>query len=68
MGDKMQRKDFRFDKLLAGDYEPQLNRKKKKNESEGQMSLFSEREDKPSDEGEFLTSYIADYRRIQEHG
>lgn len=68
MGDMMQRKDFRFDKLLAGDYEPSVKKKKKKKEAEGQMSLFSEQEEKPSDEGEFLKSYVADYRRIQEYG
>lgn len=68
IGDKMQRKDFRFDKLLTGDYEPQVNKKKEKRETEGQMSLFTEIVDKPSEEGEFLTSYISDYRRIQEHG
>ncbi len=69
MGDKMQRKDFRFDKLLAGDYEPGAEKKsKKKKETEGQMSLFSGQEEKPSDEGEFLKSYVADYRRIQEYG
>lgn len=69
MGDKMQRKDFRFDKLLAGDYEPGAEKKrKKKKETEGQMSLFSNQEEKPSDEGEFLKSYVADYRRIQEYG
>ena len=69
MGDKMQRKDFRFDKLLAGDYEPGAEKKKKKKkETEGQMSLFSDQEEKPSDEGEFLKSYVADYRRIQEYG
>jgi len=68
MGDKMQRKDFRFDKLLAGDYEPDISKKmgKKMVEVEGQLNMFSE-EEKPSDEGEFLTSYIADYRRIQEY-
>ena len=69
MGDKMQRKDFRFDKLLAGDYEPGAEKKgKKKKETEGQMGLFSDQEEKPSDEGEFLKSYVADYRRIQEYG
>lgn len=68
MGNKMQRKDYRFDKLLAGDYEPQANKRKKKKEPEGQMNLLSILEEKPSDEGEFLTSYIADYRRIQEYG
>lgn len=69
MGDKMQRKDFRFDKLLAGDYEPNTSRNKTRNSDkfEGQMSMFSEAE-KPSDEGEFLTSYISDYRRVQEYG
>ena len=30
MGSKMQRKDYRFDKLLAGDYEPQAGGTKKK--------------------------------------
>jgi len=68
MGSKMQRKDYRFDKLLAGDYEPKASKKKKKAEAEGQMSLLSMLEEKPSDEGEFLTSYVADYRRIQEYG
>ena len=68
MGNKMQRKDYRFDKLLAGDYEPKAKKKKKRIETEGQMSLLSILEDKPSDEGEFLTSYVADYRRIQDHG
>lgn len=68
MGNKMQRKDYRFDKLLAGEYEPKASRKKKISELEGQMSLLAMLEDKPSDEGEFLTSYVADYRRIQDYG
>ena len=68
MGNKMQRKDYRFDKLLAEDYEPKAKKKKKRIETAGQMSLLSILEDKPSDEGEFLTSYVADYRRIQDHG
>lgn len=67
MGSKIQRKDFRFDKLLAGDYEPQAKKKIKK-VPDGQMNLLSMLEDKPSDEGEFLTSYVSDYRRIQEYG
>ena len=66
MGDKMQRKDFRFDKLLAGDYEPGATNKKK--EADGQMNLFTNQDEKPSDEGEFLKAYVADYRRIQEYG
>lgn len=69
MGNKMQRKDYRFDKLLAGDYEPKTGKKKKRVEDvEGQMNLLSMLEEEPSDEGEFLTSYITDYRRIQDHG
>lgn len=71
-GTMLQRKDYRFDKLLAGGYEPKVESKrgKKKTVDVGyqQMELFSSPEDKPSDEGEFLTSYIADYRRIQDHG
>lgn len=65
MGNKMQRKDYRFDKLLAGDYEPKAG--KRKTAQEGQIDLFSVLDEKPSDEGEFLTSYVADYRRVQEH-
>lgn len=75
MGNKMQRKDYRFDKLLAGDYEPQADgtKKKKKKSVEvdeyGQLELFATPAlEKPSDEGEFLTSYVADYRRIQDYG
>lgn len=64
MGSKMQRKDFRFDKLLAGDYEPTAKRKPK-TESDLQISLF---DDSPSDEGELLMSYITDYRRVWEYG
>lgn len=70
MGNRMQRKDFRFDKLLAGDYEPTADKKKKKKNTEEeyqQMNLLSMIEEKPSDEGEFLKSYVADYRRIQEY-
>ena len=72
MGTRMQRKDYRFDKLLAGEYEPSAKTKKKKKKSveDGyqQLRLMSMLEDKPSDEGEFLTSYVADYRRIQDYG
>ena len=71
MGDKMQRKDFRFDKLLAGEYNPKAevdNEQQTASESPGQISLLDLMEDKPSDEGEFLKSYITDYRRVQEYG
>ena len=73
MGSKMQRKDYRFDKLLAGDYEPQADAKKKKrksvvNEEPRQLGLFDVPEEKLSGEGELLTSYVVDYRRIQDYG
>ena len=71
MGDKMQRKDFRFDKLLAGDYDPKAeieNERQVASKEPGQLSLLDLMEDKPSDEGEFLKSYITDYRRVQEYG
>ena len=66
----MQRKDFRFDKLLAGDYAPKPDKggMKKIVEKEQQMSLFPMLEEQPSDEGEFIKSYVADYRRIHEYG
>ena len=67
MGTKMQRKDYRFDKMLSGDYSPVVD-KKSKSGVQKQMSLFTGADDKSSDEGEFLTSYIADYRRIQDYG
>lgn len=65
MGTKIQRQDFRFDKLLAGDYQPKVHDAK---QPEGPLSLLDGLEEKPSDEGEFIASYIADYRRIQEYG
>ena len=48
-----------------------MAKKKKKKSVEveyQQMDLLSMLEEKPSDEGEFLTSYVTDYRRVQEHG
>lgn len=69
MGTKMQRKDYRFDKLLAGDYAPNAIRKEDtEDDGDGQLDLFSMTEDEPSDEGEFLTSYVTDYRRLHEYG
>lgn len=67
MGTKMQRKDYRFDKLLAGDYNASVTAKgrKKKGSANEQLSLF---DTEPDDEGELLTTYIADYRRIWENG
>ena len=68
MGTKMQRKDYRFDKLLAGEYEPTAKKKQRKSETVGQLSQTDILEEKPSDEGEFLKSYVTDYRRVQDYG
>ena len=66
-GSTMQRKDYRFDKLLAGDYAPMVEKRRQK-KTECQTCLFDQLEEKPSDEGELLTTYVADYRRIQDYG
>ena len=60
MGTKMQRKDYRFDKLLSGEYDPRPD--KDTHNDDEQTSMF---DNTPDDEGEFLTSYITDYRRVQ---
>ena len=57
--------------VLAGEYDPKAKIEKEQqaaSESPGQLSLLDLMEDKPSDEGEFLKSYITDYRRVQEYG
>ena len=67
MGTRLQRKDFRFDKLLAGDYSPAARQKKAAAPAQyEQMSLLTE--EAPSDEGELLQTYITDYRRVQDYG
>lgn len=72
MGTKMQRRDYRFDKLLAGDYSPKAKQKVMENADteydELQLSLFSEAVEKPGDEGELLAVYITDYWRVQHYG
>lgn len=68
MGTKMQRKDYRFDRLLADDYTPTSGTKTIIEDETPQQNLISVQEDKMSDEGEFVTSYVADYRRIHENG
>ena len=69
MGTKMQRKDYRFDKLLAGEYEPKIGRDNRMSTQKyEQMELSSVLKREENDEGEFLTAYIADYRRVQYYG
>ena len=63
MGTRLQRKDFRFDKLLSGDDRPRAAARE-----EAPASLLDLLDEPPSDEGEFLASYIADYRSIHLHG
>ena len=54
-GSQMQRCDYTFAELLAGDEAPKSK----------QQSLFDAA---PSDEGKFLQRYISHYRRVQENG
>lgn len=71
MGNNMQRKDYRFDRLLAGDYEPQAARAKESLDVEEytQMEMFSPSvPEEPSDEGELVNSHIANYRRLYDDG
>jgi hypothetical protein len=71
-GSMLQRSDYTFDKLLAGEEAGRdLFGKDKKTEKPGsvQQSLFDESQvDKPKDEGEFLKKYITHYRRVQDYG
>lgn len=69
MGTKLQRKDYRFDRLLAGDYAPvaKHSKKEQKPPEQKQLSLFTESVEPPSDEGELLQTYITDYRRVQDY-
>lgn len=71
-GYNLQRSDYTFDKLLAGDEEVKDlfgNEKQKKAAQPTQQSLFNgSKKQKPSDEGEFLKKYISHYRRVQDHG
>lgn len=63
-GNKMQKRDYRFDKLLAGDYEALNQIKQAETEKDFQQDLFGQDEEDVNDEGEFLKSCIADYRRF----
>lgn len=53
-GVMLQRKDFRFDKLVA--------------ESSPNLELISSQKNDSESEGEFLTSYITEYWRVQDYG
>ena len=72
MGTKMQRKDYRLDKLLAGEYDAvnkvKCSKKVKKTDAPQQMDLLSMIDKKSNDEAELLTTYVTDYRRIHCHG
>lgn len=62
---QLQRKDYRFDRLLDRQ-EVQPNKKETKDDV-CQTSLF-EGEEPQNDEGELLMEYVCDYRRVQENG
>lgn len=71
-GFNIQRSDYTFDSLLAGDTAGRdLYRKEKQTAGPqpAQESLFTGLQDeKPADEGQFLGKYICHYRRVQENG
>jgi SAM-dependent methyltransferase len=72
-GFNLQRSDYTFDKLLAGDEAGRElfgNDNKSRKQEPKQQNLFGEieTEEKPSDEGEFLKKYITHYRRVQDYG
>jgi len=71
-GFNLQRRDYTFDKLLAGDEEGRdlfaKEKKTKKNEPVQPSLLVAVEKEKPDEEGVFLKQYISHYRRVQENG
>lgn len=75
-GSKIQRKDYRFDKLLEGDKKGrdifQKEQKEKRNDEIEQLSIFKElqvQKEQPDYGGELLKQYILQhYRRVWEYG
>jgi hypothetical protein len=78
-GFNLQRSDYTFDRLLAGDEEGRdlfAKKHQAKTPEAEQQSLFPDTEaekppfegDKPDDEGKFVGKYISHYRRVQENG
>jgi len=75
-GVNMQRKDYRFDKLMEGTEKGKdlYKKEEKVKEIEGQLNMFSDlsisdKEEKTeiSDEGELVFQYTKSYRRIWEY-
>ena len=71
-GSKLQRSDYTFNKLLAGD---EVGRnlfatgQRSEKEEPIQQTLFADKkEERADDEGVFLKKYISHYRRVQENG
>lgn len=71
-GFNLQRSDYTFDRLLAGDEQGRDlfgAGKKLKNAPPAQQPLFDGSEiDQPDDEGTFLKKYISHYRKVQNYG
>ncbi len=63
----MQRQDFRFDKLLAGNCGAPAQKRHIPESSCDQMCLLKALQRKQDDEGEFMRRYISDYRRVQDY-
>jgi SAM-dependent methyltransferase len=71
-GSMLQRSDYTFDRLLAGDEAGRDlfgKEKKTKKTAPAQQFLFEESQvDQPNEEGEFLKKYISHYRKVQDDG
>lgn len=71
MGMNIQRSDYRFDKLLAGDYDAKALEEKKAEKVEEnfyQLNLQMFSAEKPEQEAEFIKKTISNYRRVQDNG
>jgi hypothetical protein len=67
----LQRSDYTFDRLLAGEEAGRdlFGKKRKRKNCTGAQYLFDDSQvDQPNDDGEFLKKVISHYRRVQENG
>lgn len=66
----LQKKDYRFDKLLAGEYEAKTKQKRKyelTQKNKGQLDLLKDLETLTQKDDECLNAVISDYRKIYEY-
>lgn len=64
-GDRLQRKELRFDMILSGQYEPKILKESTKL---GQVDMFTTEKDFINSEGEVLSTYISHYKSIHKNG